>query len=989
MGVASRLLLLAAVTVQQASSLTQSRQGTSAQVSLQGLWDGRVEILSTGGALIRKEIDAPPSMPGSVARRFMARDGLQAAEGATFDASSALKNRLHELQRRCPGALGQGWALLDAAQDTEGGHHWVLRGPGVEHSTSALLHVSSAASRTATGSHAPLGFSPGRLCHELPAALLANAPGASEFKHSQPVGEAKESVSQDVQVDEPEQMQLSNSNVQYSVKVIEDKLKSETAEKCQESGRIASITALSARSEVAGGLNVLVTTRVIPAIAGYHKSTYHVFSVDWTPCASCPGGMNPELQLPTDNETQEELGWCDLLTKSSEKSLASLSEAHGPNAQETWLGKLGLLTAFRDFRPEFLEVRESGERKAANCIAVAKLPDTYDPRVSHPDCLAKSTMEDQGTCASCWAFSTAHSLAARACIKNHRSMITGSGARKQFSKQQMMSCNSNKLGCGGGSFPAAFEEARKGLALEEQYPYYPGHAKKFPWSGTGKRCQWGNVPKPWIVTAHYPLQGSSVAALQQELYCKGPTTVGFMVMTNFFSFFNKNPTGVYTKADAAGSSSVGGHAVTLVGWGLRDKPSSTPFWECMNSWGANWGNGGFFRMERGVNLCKMETMTIHAGDIEPTEGSWMYGNWGTCEAKQDRKRRPINCKSNDGRTDQMAETCPTTKVTGVDATIFPQASSTKLQEVEAFKTCSDTVAACTKFGACKGNGNAAMASGTCKCTCFQHYEGGSCDQCTKGASGYPRCRERCVATDCSLHGVADGNKWKNEFHDARDSCTCSCHDGFKGDSCNACANNKTHTYPNCHGSFDPMAKPRLTTVQTTTTTTTQCRVKKPGPIELMPPNSTNWLVLNCDVRRRADCQPDIDQCKNGTIYKQYCQWTANTTEFPSGQCLNKANASKYHAKIEGTEVEGEQIRGDVNKSKLAFKPHITSAVKTNATAAVAALKKAADAKIAAAPAAKKTADAAAAALKKAADAKVGAAAAAKKIADAAAAALKR
>jgi len=42
------------------------------------------------------------------------------------------------------------------------------------------------------------------------------------------------------------------------------------------------------------------------------------------------------------------------------------------------------------------------------------------------------------------------------------------------------------------------------------------------------------------------------------------------------------------------------HAVVAVGYGNED---GMDYWLIKNSWGADWGDNGFFRMQRGVNMC--------------------------------------------------------------------------------------------------------------------------------------------------------------------------------------------------------------------------------------------------------------------------------------------------------------------------------------------------------------------------------------------------
>jgi len=65
---------------------------------------------------------------------------------------------------------------------------------------------------------------------------------------------------------------------------------------------------------------------------------------------------------------------------------------------------------------------------------------------------------------------------------------------------------------------------------------------------------------------------------------------GFEVYQDFFSY----KTGVYHHVTG---SLAGGHAVKILGWGKDE--DGNDFWLCANSWGPEWGEGGFFRIRQG------------------------------------------------------------------------------------------------------------------------------------------------------------------------------------------------------------------------------------------------------------------------------------------------------------------------------------------------------------------------------------------------------
>jgi len=104
-------------------------------------------------------------------------------------------------------------------------------------------------------------------------------------------------------------------------------------------------------------------------------------------------------------------------------------------------------------------------------------------------------------------------------------------------------------------------------------------------------------------TKSYSIKG--VENIQKEIMEKGTVSVALEVYADFELYSS----GVYHRVSG---SYLGGHAVKMIGWGVED---DVPYWICVNSWNVFWGEGGTFRIRRGIDECGIESSVV-AGEVK-------------------------------------------------------------------------------------------------------------------------------------------------------------------------------------------------------------------------------------------------------------------------------------------------------------------------------------------------------------------------------------
>merc|ERR1711990_853320 len=138
---------------------------------------------------------------------------------------------------------------------------------------------------------------------------------------------------------------------------------------------------------------------------------------------------------------------------------------------------------------------------------------------------AVTPVKNQGSCGSCWSFSTTGSL--------EGANFLSSGTLESFSEQQLVDCSHDgNQGCNGGSMEIAFTyfESHDAI-LEDNYPYTSGTTRK---AGT---CEYESKEKTKVeVDTYVRVEADSTDALKASI-AKGPTSVAIEADKTVFQHY--------------------------------------------------------------------------------------------------------------------------------------------------------------------------------------------------------------------------------------------------------------------------------------------------------------------------------------------------------------------------------------------------------------------------------------------------------------------
>lgn len=195
---------------------------------------------------------------------------------------------------------------------------------------------------------------------------------------------------------------------------------------------------------------------------------------------------------------------------------------------------------------------------------------------------AVTPVKNQGSCGSCWAFSTTGAL--------EGAWKIATGNLVSLSEQQLVDCFPGN-DCGGGYAPTAIPwEEGQAVCTEQGYPYTAA-------DGTCRMsgCSVG-IPEGGVTGVKWAEQ--NIQAVMQAL-AQVPLSIAMDANS-----WNGYQGGVFTGCSFQGLN----HGILLVGYGS----DGHDYWKIKNSWGTRFGEAGYMRVSRAGNPCGILNQAVYA-----------------------------------------------------------------------------------------------------------------------------------------------------------------------------------------------------------------------------------------------------------------------------------------------------------------------------------------------------------------------------------------
>eukprot|EP01107_Rhizomastix_libera_P017079 TRINITY_DN763_c0_g1_i1.p1 TRINITY_DN763_c0_g1~~TRINITY_DN763_c0_g1_i1.p1 ORF type:complete len:381 (-),score=89.51 TRINITY_DN763_c0_g1_i1:473-1594(-) len=191
----------------------------------------------------------------------------------------------------------------------------------------------------------------------------------------------------------------------------------------------------------------------------------------------------------------------------------------------------------------------------------------------------RTKVKDQGNCGGCYAFSSVAAI---------ESMRMSDGKYVELSEQSILDCcNFGCHGCEGGSnYHSMRHVSAFGLPKESDYGF----------TGDKKSCHWGKKKDVVVDTIEIL---TSISDAMDHIQTHGP------VLASIYSGFDLAfyTGGILGSDPVTSCDGEPDHSVAIIGFNTS---SSTPYWVIKNSWGEDWGMGGYANIAMYADICHIE-----------------------------------------------------------------------------------------------------------------------------------------------------------------------------------------------------------------------------------------------------------------------------------------------------------------------------------------------------------------------------------------------
>ncbi|KAJ3452822.1 hypothetical protein M0812_04599 [Anaeramoeba flamelloides] len=211
---------------------------------------------------------------------------------------------------------------------------------------------------------------------------------------------------------------------------------------------------------------------------------------------------------------------------------------------------------------------------------------------------AVTSVKDQGTCSSSWAFAAAGTLEGQ--------YFLATSNLESVSAQNIIDCSWESeypsYGCDGSSHWKALNSVKEmgGFMNKNDYPYLSVSG----YCAFDKSQSLSTIDKIVNIT-------SSDYEVAQSLYEYGPMSISLHVIESLLFYSG----GLYN--DVMCSQENVNYAALLIGYGFWEEDPTQAYWLIKSSWGDTWGDEGYLYIARDNNLCGVcsEVSYVVLGDI--------------------------------------------------------------------------------------------------------------------------------------------------------------------------------------------------------------------------------------------------------------------------------------------------------------------------------------------------------------------------------------